>query len=131
MNRNTLEKYKSIGVDRETGRLIIISKCKPESETGNHKVYTFKMFELQSETMIYQIILNDKNLIGRLISGLYTLIGNHVYFNDDIIKIRTDLIEAINSKTFGEQQIFDQYDDIFQHDTKEQKVQCYMPLCND
>ena len=78
-------------------------------------VHKFKMYDEATKTIIYEIILTNLDLIGRLKSGLFTFVGDHLYFDDDVIKIRSDLIQSIDSKTYREDQIFDSYVDIFDH----------------
>jgi len=51
-------------------------------------------------------------LVGRLRSGLYTFVDGHIYFNNDVIKIRYDLIESENNQMYKENEIFDYYFDI-------------------
>ena len=47
-NTNALENYKSIGVDRKSGNIIIISKSNPDSEQSNKVVYNFKIFNQET-----------------------------------------------------------------------------------
>ena len=57
--------------------------------------------------------MTNKELLGRLESGLYSLIDGHIYYNNHVVKIRYDLIENPLSNTFQEHQIFDYYYNIF------------------
>ena len=52
-------------------------------------------------------------MIGRLKSGLYTLLSGHIYFNNNVIKLRYDLISLPNAHTFKENEVFDYYYEIF------------------
>ena len=45
----------------------------------------------------YEAELHFKLLIGRLLSGLYTFVDGHIYYNNNVIKIRYDVIDSHNS----------------------------------
>ena len=67
---------------------------------------TSKLVEIES-------VLEFKPLIGRLESGLYTFVDGHIYYNNNCIKIRYDLINK-SGMTYKENEIFDYYFDIFE-----------------
>jgi hypothetical protein len=71
-------------------------------------------------------LLEFKPLIGRLESGLYTFVDGHIYYNNNVIKIRYDLFNnsGINYK---ENEIFDYYFEIFELSTGE-RVKAKTPL---
>lgn len=43
-------------------------------------------------------LVDDKDIIGRFVSELYTLIKGHYYFNNKVYKIRYDLFNEIQTK---------------------------------
>jgi hypothetical protein len=49
-------------------------------------------------TVITDIVIKDEERIGRLKSGLFSLIDGHMYFSNDLIKIRYDLIYDTQKK---------------------------------
>lgn len=53
-------------------------------------------------------------MIGRLKSGLFKIAQGHIYFNNDVIKVRQDLIGSEQSATYTEKEIFDFYPDVFE-----------------
>ena len=57
-------------------------------------------------------MISFEPLIGRLVSGMYTFIDGHIYYNNNVIKIRYDLFnnKGINYK---ENELFDYYFNIF------------------
>ena len=57
-------------------------------------VYMFKIFDLENQTIMYENDLRFPELIGRLKSGLYAFVGGHIYYNNNVIKIRYDLLEG-------------------------------------
>ena len=55
--------------------------------------------------------VEDQELIGRLKSNLYNLVGGHIYYNNNVIKIRYDVIDNAE-ESFPENQVFDEYMDV-------------------
>ena len=47
--------------------------------------------------VLYEQPINNPTLIGRLKSGLYTFVDGHIYYNNDVIKIRYDLIHSADT----------------------------------
>lgn len=52
-------------------------------------------------------------MIDRLESSQFTFEGGHIYYNNNVIKIRYDLIDKFGGDNYNELEIFDQYDNIF------------------
>ena len=77
---------------------------------------------------MFDRIINHEPLIGRLKSGLYTFVDGHIYYNNNVIKLRYDLIHNTeNPLSCNPNDTFDYYDDIFQLQPKE-KVKANTPL---
>ena len=55
--------------------------------------------------------INNPMFTGRLKSGNYLLAGGHIYFSNNIIKIRYDCL--IENSSYKEYEIFDYYPDVF------------------
>lgn len=55
--------------------------------------------------------INNPMFTGRLKSGNYLLAGGHIYFSNNIIKIRYDFLAENNS--YKEHEIFDYYPEVF------------------
>lgn len=53
-------------------------------------------------------------LIGKMLSGLYLLLNGHIYFNNNVIKIRYDLLESDKDSKLTEHDYFDYFFDIFE-----------------
>lgn len=106
---------KVYGYDYHRGVLIIL---KAESRKGKN-VKICKIFDVFNGTLLWQSQIKNKELIGRLKSNLYTLIDGHIYFNNDIIKVRYDLLEGKGRAELEEHQIFDYYTDIFNLEANE------------
>ena len=52
-------------------------------------------------------------MYGRLQQGNFKFIGDHIYYGENVIKIRYDLIESVHSIDYSARQIFDVYRNIF------------------
>jgi len=46
--------------------------------------------------MIYECNVKNPDLLGRLKSGLFDVVDGHIYFNNNVIKIRYELINSKN-----------------------------------
>ena len=65
-------------------------------------IYDLKNFKIEYESKV-----DDELCYGRLKSGVFKLINGHIYFNNDVIKIRYDLIKKLSSNDLTFQQVFD------------------------
>ena len=103
----------SFNVDKHRKKLIIVLSNKAPSASQNF-VHHFKIYCLVEKEIIFQSDIFYKPLIGRLLSELYTFVDGHIYYNNNVIKIRYDLIEQEHSHQYNENQIFDTFFDIFE-----------------
>ena len=78
----------------------------------NVKVYKFKIFDLNANEFIYESKIDYEPLIGRLKSGTFTFIKGHIYYKNNVIKIRYDQIDKSGVKELKEDQLFDYYENI-------------------
>jgi hypothetical protein len=81
------ERIVNFNVDSGSKKLIIFSKLLKEDI--NFKIY---IYDLLNRNVEYESKIENKELVGRLESGLYTLVDGHIYYNNHCIKIRYDLI---------------------------------------
>mmetsp|Transcript_1931 Transcript_1931/g.2766 ORF Transcript_1931/g.2766 Transcript_1931/m.2766 type:complete len:509 (+) Transcript_1931:3115-4641(+) len=100
----------NFNVDQGSMKLIIFSKVAKLDEQLSYKI---TIFDLLKKKINYESLIQDKELCGRLESGLYTLVDGHIYYNNNCIKIRYDLISQVNGLQFKENEIFDYYYNIF------------------
>lgn len=100
--------------DRMAQKIIMILKADLQSQKMDNVLYSFKIFSLVSKKVELSIEITNPMLIGRLLSGLYTIVDGHMYFNNNVIKIRYDLIASAFSYRYSESDFFDYYFDIFQ-----------------
>lgn len=73
----------------------------------------FQIFEIDERKIEYEGALESKELIGRLLSGMYTFVDGHIYYKNNVYKIRYDLVAKSGTRTFTEHDIFDFYPNIF------------------
>lgn len=66
------------------------------------------VFCLSSERIIASIKIVNEELIGRMKSNFYQFVGGHIYFNNQVFKIRYDLMS--DGLDFNEDKIFSKYD---------------------
>ena len=80
---------------------------------SSEKEFRFKVFNMKSMKCIFESIIKNPILIGRMKSDLFTFEDGYIYYNNNVIKIRYDLINSINSQKYKEDDIFDYYFNIF------------------
>jgi hypothetical protein len=66
-------------------------------------------------------------LIDRFESGAFTFVGGHIYFNNDVIKLRYDIIDKFGGNHLEEKDVFNEYDSIFDLNEHE-KVKSDTPI---
>lgn len=118
------ERIINFNVDSEANKLVVYSQMPKLKEGYNFKCTIFDLFK--SKILFEQLVTNTE-LHGRLESGLYTLIDGHIYYNNQVIKIRYDLIEHAQGNIYNEEQIFDYYGNIFTLEDGE-KVSANFPM---
>ena len=90
---HTVEKIKSISMDQSNNRLLIFSKQLTTGENSGVAIYRFKLFDIDNQKTVFKTQIKNELLIGILKSGLYTFVNGHIYFNNDVIKLRYDIID--------------------------------------
>ena len=83
----------SFGLDDNQNKLLMISKSKmlrPDERI-------FKILNITDQKIVFKKIITNIEFIGRLESGLYTFVDGHIYYNNNVIKIRYDLIFKADS----------------------------------
>jgi len=72
----------------------------------------FKIVDTTKNEMVANFRVKDQNIIGKILSHNYTVIGGFIYFNNQVIKIRYDQILEKRSEILDSNLAFDQYDQI-------------------
>ena len=95
---------------------------------NNETIYKLKFFSIQKAQTIFEVQLNFMPFVGRLKSSLYQLIHGHVYYNNDMIKIRYDLINSPKNYKYKEGELFDYYFGIFKFEKNSTRIRSNTPL---
>ena len=99
----------NFNIDSSMNRLLIFSKFITNSK---RELYQARLFDLYEMKTITEIVIKDKEHIGRFESGLYTFVDGHIYFGNNCFKMRYDLLKDIESKEdkkMPERIMFDHY----------------------
>lgn len=107
----------NFGVDQMANRLIMYSYLPKLQEGFNYKV---TLFDLTKNRIIFEQMVTNKELHGRLQSGLYIIIDGHIYYKNNVIKVRYDLIDKNQGMHLNEDMVFDYYYNIFKLNEGEQ-----------
>lgn len=83
----------------------------------------------EKDSIILEQEILDENMKGILISGQYQLINGHIYFNNNVIKIRYDLIKQLGAKKSNFDIYFNQYSEILKLN-KGETVKTNSPIDN-
>ena len=98
----------NFGVDNTNERLLILTGIKNRKDKRDKFI---TIYCIRKEKILLQMQVKDSELIGRLKSNLYTLVGGHIYYNNNVIKIRYDLIDECEEQ-LPENQVFDDYTNV-------------------
>lgn len=82
----------NFGVDNTRKRLIILTGIK------NHKSKRDKfitLYDIESEKILYHLMIKNREIIGRLKSNLYNFVEGHIYYRNKVIKVRYDQLERM------------------------------------
>ena len=105
-----VESIISFNLDVQAMNLIILNgpplKNRSDEEGGIKK---FCIYDLEDQKKIYDIPITSKEVIGRFTSGLFDVSNGHIYFGNNVIKIRYDLINSDKKMQFTQDEIFDDY----------------------
>ena len=107
------DKITALMMDQIANYIVFVTQTKQVTAESDLLVTKLKLFDIEANKPAFEIELNNEKLIGRLISGLCTVIDGHIYFNNCMIKIRYDLCLCETSYKYKETDIFDFYYDIF------------------
>lgn len=66
-----------------SGRLYLLNRYK----NGANKKFYLKIIDIQHKKVLYNIQVNNKDIIGQFLSGNFYIINGIFYFQNNIIKI--------------------------------------------
>lgn len=88
--KQVLEQVLTYGYDEKAHMIILLKK--PMKKKSIRYVSLVSLEEDESKVLYHSKVENEE-LIGRLKSELYMFVQGHIYYNDDVIKIRYDLLQ--------------------------------------
>jgi hypothetical protein len=106
---NTRDKMKTFFIDPYKNKLFILYKKLSFTGLKNHHM---KILELDTCNLIQELSLSNTQMIGRIKSDLFTFTDGFIYWNNNMIKIRYDLLDKKDLMLTCDQ-VFDFYPDIF------------------
>ena len=122
------QKMLGFNYDRANDVITFLQKEVHHTAKGNTKTFKFNIYDPSHDRVTYDAIITNKALIGRLKGGLYTFVNGHIYYNNNVIKVRYDLINNNKSNDlYKEFEVFDYYFDIFPLE-KDDRVKADTPL---
>ena len=78
-----------------------------------------KIANCETGKVMIQLNVGDKEILGRIKSGLFILVDGHFYFNNQVFKIRYDLLEKEEGIVLNENNVFDKYNQLLDLEYKE------------
>ena len=73
-------------------KVIMLLKSVKRGGSRQKKVNKVKIYDYLGEKVLWNGVVSGEELVGRLKSGLYTLVDGHIFYNNCVIKIRYDLL---------------------------------------
>ena len=72
-----------------------------------------KIFDLHNKhKVILDTVVQDPDMKGIFVSGDYVLNNGHIYFNNNVIKLRYDLMQQFGTSEENQEIIFNKYFEI-------------------
>ena len=70
--------------------------------------------------------VEDPEIIGRFVANMFTFVNGHLYFDNQVFKLRYDIMIKTKSESINEKHFIDKYDNILDLKVGE-KVMTNMP----
>ena len=81
--------YINFNVDAANKYLILVFENNNyTADQGKMSQLYIKIYDLDEENIIYESHVVQPSLLGILVSGLYNLIDGHIYFNNNVFKLK-------------------------------------------
>ena len=116
-----------MNLDPESDKMILFSRKSDDRGANLKRKNIFKIMDYKNEKIIHESEVQDPELIGRLKTGLFTYSNGHIYFNNNCIKIRYDLIKKNKGEILQETDILDNYMSCFTLEPNE-RIRAGTPL---
>lgn len=80
----------NFGVDNTKKVLIVLSGIKNAKDRRDKFV---TLYDLEKERIMVRVEVKSPEIIGRLKSNLYNFVGGHIYYGNNVIKVRYDILK--------------------------------------
>lgn len=80
-------------IDRSQNKLFIVSKEVGNMHSDSDPIFVMIKDLNFKDKIILDCEIFDQNLKGIFVSGQFILIDGHIYFNNNVIKLRYDLMQ--------------------------------------
>ena len=87
------------GVDNTEKVLIVLSGIKNAKERRDKFV---TLYDINKERIMVRVQVNSREIIGRLKSNLYNFVGGHIYYGNNVIKCRYDILKNFRGGEISE-----------------------------
>jgi len=96
----------AINLDQIKNRMMIVQKAIQRNHRSHRHFRHFILYDLDKRKQILKTDIHNQAMIDRFESGSFTFEGGHIYFNNDVIKLRYDIIEKFGGHNLEEKDIF-------------------------
>ena len=86
------------------------------------------IYDIDTEKVMYSLMIHSREIIGRLKSNLYNFVEGHLYYGNKVIKIRYDLLERRKGQEIKENHLFDHYADVLSLKSKNYTIKSGLPM---
>ena len=85
---------KSYSFDSFSNMVTVMFKDKTKNGVASQR---FKVYCLNKQEVLMNFLVDDRDIIGRFVSKMFTLINGHYYFNNNVYKIRYDRFHKVQT----------------------------------
>ena len=107
-NKDTSFQVHNYSIDKTENKMLLLTSSMTNRQEKENQL---GVFDLETENIVLKFKLRDKEVIGRMKTNLYHLIGGHIYFNNRVIKVRYDLM-LDPTIDLSEEVFFDHYEKV-------------------
>lgn len=107
--------FQNFSIDRENRKLFLVLSYGAKALNSASSVVVLKIFDMDDEDrVILETEIVNSALKGILESNMFTLVDGHMYYNNNVFKVRYDLIDDKSIRNLTNEEVFNQYDNILE-----------------
>ena len=96
-----------MNLDAEANKIVIFSRKTDDRGASLERKNIVKILCYDHNKIIHESRVSSPELVGRLKTGLYTLSNGHIFYNNNCIKIRYDILDSNQGHMLSETEIMD------------------------